>query len=306
MEQRDPLELDALALFVKIVDAGSLTAAGRVVGLPKATISRRLADLERSLGVPLLRRTTRRNSLTAPGRALYDRVATHVREAELAAQETRSLARTDGGMVRMSAATAFGQVVLLPLLTRYQATSPNVRIDLSLSDGRVRVVEEGYDLAIRMGPLDGSELGARKLLRCERRVVASPGYLAKHGTPTTLEDLSRHAAVGLGATGTTWSLIGADGPVRVRVKAILTVDAMLAVAEAVKLGAGIGILPSFLADPSVATGELIALDLGASPAPAEATALFPRAVTPSRPVKQLVAFLVRELRDIGAGASGRP
>jgi LysR family transcriptional regulator AphB len=92
----------------------------------------------------------------------------------------------------------------------------------------------------------------------------------------------------------------------VRVKALLTVDAMLALAEAVKLGAGIGILPSFLADPSVTTDELIRLDLGASPAPAEATALFPRAVTPSRPVKQLVAFLVRELRDIGAGASARP
>ena len=225
-------DLDAMGLFVRIVDHGSLSAAGRALGLPKATLSRRLVELERSLGSALLRRSTRAQSLTPAGRALYDRVAPLLVEAERAASDLRSASEEPAGLVRVSAAAGFGQLVLMPISSRFLAEVPKVRVELSLTDDLVRIVDAGFDLAFRMGALAHSDLVSRRLARIERKVVASPAYLAARGAPRAVEDLKRHATL-VGDPGhDTWQFDGEDGPLDVRVAWQLSAGGMMGLLEA--------------------------------------------------------------------------
>src|ERR1700761_4806346 len=156
-------DLDDLSLFAGIVKHGSMSAAGRALNMPKATLSRRLAALERELGTKLIRRSTRAHVLTDAGRRLHARIAPLVVEAERAVAEVRDAAKAPSGLVRLAASAAFGQIVLMPILTRFVREYSKVRLDLTLSDQRVRLVEEGFDLAIRMGVLDDSDLLSRQL-----------------------------------------------------------------------------------------------------------------------------------------------
>jgi DNA-binding transcriptional LysR family regulator len=295
MDRRPPADLDAMGLFVRIVDHGSLSAAGRALGVPKATLSRRLAELEQTLGAALLRRTTRAHSLTAAGRALYDRVAPLLAEAERAASDIQIASEEPTGLVRVSAAVGFGQILLMPILARFLDDVPKVRVDLSLSDDPVRIVDAGFDLAFRMGALDESDLVSRRLARIERQIVASPAYLAAHGTPKTIADLGRHLALVSDPRRSTWRFDTEDGPRDVRVQWHLSAGGMMGLAEAARLGIGIALLPSYVADRLIARRELVALDLGASPTSAYATALFPRSRTPSAAVRRLLDFTIAEL-----------
>jgi DNA-binding transcriptional LysR family regulator len=284
-----------MGLFVRIVDHGSLSAAGRALGVPKATLSRRLAELERSLGTALLRRSTRAHSLTAAGRALHDRVAPLLAEAERAASDIRVASEEPSGLVRLSVAVGFGQLVLMPILARFLAEVPKVRIDLSLSDDPVRIVDAGFDLAVRMGTLDESDLVSRRLARIERRVVASPAYVAAHGAPKTIAELGRHRTLVSAPPLDTWRFDTDGGPVDVRVRWHMSAGSMMGLTEAARLGIGIAVLPSYVADPFIAGRELVAIDLGATPTTAEATALFPRSRTPSAAVRCLLDFTIAEL-----------
>jgi DNA-binding transcriptional LysR family regulator len=284
-----------MGLFVRIVDHGSLSAAGRALGVPKATLSRRLAELERSLGTALLRRTTRAQSLTAAGRALYDRVATLLIEAERAASDIQVASEEPAGLVRVSVAVGFGQLVLMPILARFLGEVPKVRVDLSLSDDPVRIVEQGFDLAVRMGALDESDLVSRRLTRVERKVVASPAYVAARGAPKTIADLGRHLTLVSDPLRDTWKFDTNDGPLDVRVRWHMSAGGMMGLAEAARLGIGIAMLPSYVADPFIAKRELVEIDLGVAPTSADATALFPRSRAPSAAVRRLLDFTIAEL-----------
>jgi DNA-binding transcriptional LysR family regulator len=295
MKRRPPADLEAIGLFVRIVDHGSLSAAGRALGIPKATLSRRLAQLERSLGTALLRRTTRAHSLTAAGRSLYDRVAPFLVEAERAAGDIQAAAEEPAGLVRVSAAVGFGQLVLMPILARFLSEVPKVRVDLSLSDDPVPIVDAGFDLAIRMGSLDESDLVSRRLARIERKVIASPAYVSRRGTPSTIADLERHELLVSDPLRDTWRFDAKGGPRDIRVRWRLSTGGMMGLAEAARLGMGIAMLPSYMADPFIAARELVALDLGAAPTSADATALFPRSRTPSAAVRRLLDFIVAQL-----------
>jgi DNA-binding transcriptional LysR family regulator len=284
-----------MGLFVRIVDHGSLSAAGRALGIPKATLSRRLAELEGSLGAALLRRSTRAHSLTPAGRALYDRVAPLLIEAERAAGDIQAASEEPSGLVRLSAAVGFGQIVLMPILARFLAEVPKVRLDLSLSDESVRIVDAGFDLAVRMGTLDESDLASRRLARIERKVVASPVYLSARGAPKSVADLADHRALVTDPEHDTWSFETDEGPLDVRVRWQLSAGGMMGVAAAARHGAGVAILPSYIADPFIATRELVAIDLGAAPTSADATVLFPRSRAPSAAVRRLIDFMVTAL-----------
>jgi DNA-binding transcriptional LysR family regulator len=295
MARHPPADLDAIGLFVRIVDHGSLSAAGRALGVPKATLSRRLAELERSLGTSLLRRTTRAHSLTAAGRALYDRVAPLVVEAERATGDIQVASEEPTGLVRVSAAVGFGQIVLMPILGRFLAEVPRVRVDLSLSDESVRIVDAGFDVAFRMGTLDESDLVSRRLARIESKVVASPRYVSARGTPESISDLGHHVVLVSHPLRTLWRFDTDEGPRDVRVQWQMSAGGMMGLAEATRLGIGIAVLPAYIADPLIGTGELVALDLGATPKSADATALFPRSRTPSAAVRRLLDFTIAEL-----------
>ena len=282
--------LDALAdmtLFVEIVDRGSLSAAGRALGLPKASVSRRLSLLEQGLGAPLLHRSTRALSLTDFGRRCYNRAAPIVRDARLAQAEAMAETAEPSGLLRVTATLAYGRACLAPALWRFLALWPAVRVDLRLSDARVNLVEEGLDLAIRMGALEDSTLVSRRLARVPMRLAATPGYLAAHGVPQDVEALSRHRAVLTRPDLDHWRV----GETAVRLNWAISTGDMTVTRDAAVAGLGIALLPGFLSDPEIALGRLVAVLPEAVLPAVDVTALSPPAVAPSPALRALLDHL---------------
>jgi DNA-binding transcriptional LysR family regulator len=187
--------LQELTVFSRIVGTGSLSAAARELGMSPAVVSRRLAALEARLGVRLVNRTTRSLHLTDEGAAYFEtchRILAEIQEADAAVSAGRAEPR---GVLRVALPASFGNQHVAPLIPRFAARYPDVQIALSLSDRNVNVVEEGFDLAIRIADLADSSLAARKLAPNRRVVCASPAYLARHGEPRTPEDLAHHNCV---------------------------------------------------------------------------------------------------------------
>jgi DNA-binding transcriptional LysR family regulator len=181
-----------MAVFAKVVASGSLSAAARDLGLSTAVVSRRLAALESRLGVRLVNRTTRRLALTDEGAAYHEacaRILAEIEDADAAATARRVEPQ---GVLKVALPASFGHKHIAPLVPPFAERYPKIQLVFSLSDRTVNMVEEGYDLAIRIGELEDSSLAARKLAPNRRVVCASPAYLARHGMPRTPEDLQRH------------------------------------------------------------------------------------------------------------------
>lgn len=187
--------LDQLALFLTIIEKGSLSAAGRERGLSPATVSERLSALEAHYGVTLLTRSTRSLSLTDAGRLLADGARRLLAEAEELQSQLQDGQQKISGLVRLSAPVDLGQHCIVPLLDRFLAEHPDVSIDLDLTDGYVDLVGQGIDLAIRYGTLADSSLRARPLGDNCRVVCAAPDYLHRHGIPLHPDDLARHDCI---------------------------------------------------------------------------------------------------------------
>ena len=184
--------LDDIALFLRVLDLGSISAAARSLDLSVALASQRLKRLEQQLGVRLLHRTTRRLHPTAEGAALAERGRALVDDLEALTGELRRGSVEAAGTVRMTASASFGRQYLSPLLPTFLARYPKVRINLDLSDLTKDLVSSGYDLAVRIGALDDSNLVARKIATNRRVLCASPDYLQRHGVPATPDELARH------------------------------------------------------------------------------------------------------------------
>ncbi|MDF9757019.1 MULTISPECIES: LysR family transcriptional regulator [Pseudomonas] len=187
--------LDNLALFLTIIEKGSLSAAGRERGLSPATVSERLAALEAHYGVALLTRSTRSLSLTDAGRQLAEGARRLLAEADELESRLRDGQQKISGLVRLSAPVDLGQHCIVPLLDRFLAEHPQVSIDLDLTDGYVDLVGQGIDFAIRYGTLADSSLRARPLGDNRRVVCAAPDYLHRHGTPLHPDDLAHHDCI---------------------------------------------------------------------------------------------------------------
>ena len=184
--------MQEMAIFAQVVASGGLSAAARDLGLSAAVISRRLAALEARLGVRLLNRTTRRISLTDEGASYYEtctRILAEIDEADLAISAGQAEPK---GVLRVSMSSAFGHQHITPLVPKFAALHPKLQMALSLSDRNVNLIEEGFDVAIRIAELEDSSLAARKLAPNRRVVCASPDYLRRHGAPATPADLARH------------------------------------------------------------------------------------------------------------------
>lgn len=200
-----------MVVLAKVVAAGSLSAAARDLGVSTAVVSRKLAALEARLGVRLVNRTTRRLSLTDEGASYHEacaRILVDIDEADAAAAARRVEPQ---GVLRVALPAAFGHKHIAPLVPRFVARYPKVQLALSLSDRTVNVVEDGYDLAVRIGELEDSSLAARKLAPNRRVVCASPEYLRRHGAPGTPEDLSRHNCLTATDFQMAWEFRGPDG-----------------------------------------------------------------------------------------------
>lgn len=187
--------IETLRLFVRIVEKGGLATAGRELGLSPASVSERLAALERHYACSLLQRSTRSFSLTEEGRLLLEGARHLIAESDTLAARVRGGTETMSGPVRISAPVDFGRSTIVPLIDRYLATYPDVVIDLELEDGYTDLVGRGFDLAIRHGALKDSSMKVRKLGANRRIVCAAPRYLAIHGTPVVPADLRNHDCI---------------------------------------------------------------------------------------------------------------
>lgn len=247
--------LGQMHLFVKVVEHGGFTAAARDLGVPKSTVSRQVARLEDRLGVRLLERTTRALRTTEVGQSYYERCArilAEVVEAESVVTQAQAEPR---GRLRITAPLTFGYLFLGEVVAAFLKSHPLVRIDISLSDRRVDLIDEGYDLAIRVGQLDDSSLVGRRLGRSTALICASPAYLKEHGHPKNPIDLKDHRCLTYEYGGTTWRFNGVtvpvDGPLVSNNGDILRAAALN--------GLGIVITPKFIVAEDLRAGRLVSL-----------------------------------------------
>jgi DNA-binding transcriptional LysR family regulator len=199
-----------LVAFVRTVDAGSFSAASRLIGSSQSAVSKSVARLERRLGVRLIQRSTRTLGLTAEGTAYYERVAPLLRAIE-EAEDVVQVASEAKGLLRVSAPQEFGRLLVASWAPEFLARHPGLKLELNVTDRNVDIIREGYDLAIRMGSLRDTGLISRKLADLHWILVASPLYLAKRGGPETIEDLRSHSCVRYLTGGRPWPFEFASG-----------------------------------------------------------------------------------------------
>jgi DNA-binding transcriptional LysR family regulator len=259
-----PDRLTGIEVFAAAIRLGGLSAAGRELGMSPAMAARHLDALEHRLGVTLVYRTTRRLALTEAGRHFLDKAEPLL--ANLAEAEDEASATTVAiqGPLRVSVPVSFGVLHIAPLAAAFHRRYPEVTLELGLNDRYVDLMEEGWDLAIRIGRLADSSLIARKLASISMVVVASPAYLAANGAPRTAADLTDHDCLGftLSQTGgvRTWSF-GVNGEISVPIRAVLKANNGDALAAAAAEGLGIAYMPRFIAAAALSEGRLISLDL---------------------------------------------
>src|ERR1700754_153218 len=187
--------LAALELFVRVVDTGSFSAVARDQGIGQPAVSKAVVQLEKWLGVSLLMRSTRSVVPTEAGRIFYERAKRTIEEADEAVLATRGNARGLSGKLRVSTSVCFGRLHVIPKLSAFLAEHPDLEIELVLDDRQVDLVNEGIDVALRMGPMPDSNMVARRIAEGRRLVVATPAYLQRHGTPLSPVELASHQAI---------------------------------------------------------------------------------------------------------------
>lgn len=249
---------DAMAVLLQVVEQGSLSAAGRKLGVPLTTISRKIADLEAHLGARLLLRSNRAITLTEAGTsyvAACKRILAELGEAEQAAAGAFATAR---GELTITAPVVFGRLHVLPVVTEFLRAYPDIDIRLYLADRMLHLQDDHVDLAIRIGTLPDSSLIAVKVGEVSRVVCASPAYLATHGTPQTPQDLTRHACItftGLGATDR-WIFKTPDAEWTVAVRSRLAVNTAEAAIDAAIAGNGLTRVLSYQIAQAQSAGHL--------------------------------------------------
>lgn len=248
--------LDDLAVFVTIADEGGFTAAATALGLPKSTVSRRLADLELLLRTSLFRRSTRALSLTDEGRRIYEMAKPSIIAAENAARAIAERERLVAGRVSLTTTAAFGQYLVVPHLIKLAAAYPDVQVELRLTERRINIIGEGVDLAVRTGALDDSDLIARRLCKVRRLLVASPAYLERAGAPAAPSDLAAHNAIVISAALDSWRF---DAGWECSMRWSIAAGNMLVAHQLARLDHGIALLPDFMIETDLERGSLIRL-----------------------------------------------
>lgn len=251
--------LSDIAVFVQVVDSGSFTAAAERLELSKSVISKYVTRLEDGLGARLLNRTTRRLSLTEAGRILYERSQRGLEEIAAAEMEVSQLQQEPRGRLRFNVPMSFGILHIAPVLKRFHDEYPGVVIEMDLDDRQIDLVDEGYDLAIRIAELPDSSLVARRLGPCKHVLCASPGYLETHGTPRTPDELKGHKTLTYGYHDAPreWRLFSPDGRYQtVPLSSAIHMNNSLALREAVLNDAGIVLIPTFIVGSDIQAGRL--------------------------------------------------
>ena len=255
-------DLEAWAIFAKVVELRSFTAAADDLAISKATVSKAVTRLERSLGLQLFHRSSRHLSLTDSGRALAGRAQQLLELGEAAEEAAREDSETPRGMIRLAAPMSFGFNHVAPMLAEFLCDYPEIRIDLHLSDERVDIIAEGFDVALRIANLPDSALRSRRLGDVPSRLVAAPAYLERCGTPAHPSDLADHACLSYTNVPMpeVWQFTSIAGDeVTVAVRGPLRTNSGEAMLPALRRGLGIARLPGFIVDEDIDKGRLVTL-----------------------------------------------
>jgi DNA-binding transcriptional LysR family regulator len=288
--------LKALQTFVQIADRGSLTRAARAMDLSLPAVVRSLAALEAQLRVRLFNRTTRRVSLTEEGRRYLDYARQILATLDEAERAISSDLTTPAGQLRVTAPVLFGQLHVAPAVTRFLQKHPLVQVDLELLDRVANLLEENFDVGIRIGTLDDSSLVARTIGSVRRVVVASPAYLRRHGTPEQPQDLQSLDCVLVSSSGNTWSFHQDGKVLTVPVRGSLRCNHIQAVVDAVVAGLGCGVFMSYQVASLVEQGRLRIVLQTFEPPPRPVSLVVPQArLLPAR-TRVFIDWMLHELR----------
>jgi len=296
--------LQQLTVFIRAAESGSFSRAARELGLSQPSVSRIISELEGRLGVTLLLRTTRRITLTQAGTLFLDRareILAGLEDAEDAARGRDSLR----GLIRLALPVVYGTREIIPRLAEFLAAHPLLRVEMTIADERQDLIAEGADVAIRLGPLQDSAFGARKLGTLERLLVASPTYLKARGIPKTPADLTSHDCIigprAFGQSG--WTFKKGDSIVSVDVTGRVSTDSGPGVFASVMMGLGIAMVSSAMCGPELKAKQLLPVLRDYTMDPVEVHAVFPGGPRPSTKVRAFVGFLAERLRS---SERGRP
>lgn len=252
-------DINDMLVFAQVVKARSFSGAALRLGQSKSRVSKAVARLETALGVRLLHRSTRRLGLTEVGDAYFEHCERILEELALADNTVHRLHQAPRGTLRISASVAFGTLHVAPALPGFMAQYPELNVDMTINDRLVDLVDEGYDLALRITSAPEEHLVARRLAPIRRKICASPDYLRRHGLPRQASDLCRHNCLDYTHMSTQgqWRLKGPDGDIALPVSGTLRMNDDEALSQAVVGGVGLALLPTFIIGRELQAGRLI-------------------------------------------------
>ncbi len=291
--------MEDMSTFVRIVESGTISRAAEQLGIAKSAVSRRLVDLEGRMNVQLLNRTTRKSSLTEAGRSYYQRARQILADvSELHAVVSNSKVSLEGDL-KVAVPHTFGQMHLIPVVNEFAKLHPGINFHLDFSDRKVDLVEEGFDVAVRIAELKDSSYIARKLVRINLVLCASPDYLARAGTPEKPADLKSHDNLNyFFAPGTTSRFINSSGrEENVRFSAKISSNSGEYLCAAAVAGLGITALPTFIAWGEISSGNLVRVLADYQLPPIHAYAVYPPTRHLSRRVRTFIDFMIEKFSE---------
>ena len=284
-------------MFSAVVDASSFVAAADSLGMSKAAVSRYVSELEQRLGVRLMHRTTRKLSLTPEGEVFLARCRDILASIESSEAEISTRSVTASGLLKVSVPVSFGIRHLAPLWSEFLSDHPQVTLDVQLADRVIDLVDEGFDLAVRIARLPDSSLISRQLASTRLVLCAAPSYLKRRGTPAHPSELAQHDVLGysLMAMGDQWQFTGPEGPLSVKVRPRMWTNNGDSCVAAALQGSGIQLQPTFLIDDELASGQLVEILPEFRSVELGIYAVYPSRKFVLPKVRAMVEFLANEL-----------
>jgi DNA-binding transcriptional LysR family regulator len=299
--------LTAMETFVSVIEAGSFSGGARRLKVGQPAVSKSVAQLEERLGVRLLLRSTRGLTPTEAGQQFYERAKRAIEEADEAELAARGSGTSLSGRLRVCAAVTFARLHIVPKMKAFLAMHPDLNVDVMLDDRNIDLLEEGVDVALRMGVLGDSSMTARKIGQSRRVVVATPAYLAAHGVPKSPADLAGHQAIVYeqGGGGSAWSFRRGASEAAVVVSGRMRVTAAEGVRAAVLADLGVAVASEWMFAPELGSGAVKVVLKEWTLPPVDLWAVFPTGRMASAKARAFVAFVEDALGlSTGAGATG--
>lgn len=295
------LDLNQLAIFIRVVDEGSFTAAGKSLQVPKSRISRMVADLESNLGVRLLQRSTRQVSLTQVGADYYNNCKHLVAEIMDVHAEISDRQDRPHGLLRIAVPMVVGSGILGRFVAQFQQAYPDVRVEICHTDRQVNLIEEKFDLGMFVGELPESSLVARTIAETDLMLCASPEFIELNGMPSSLEELQSMAFVkiGEGMQVESFDMIHVSGEIStIKLEPHIVTNHIAAAMNSIIQGAGVGVLPMFMASEYLLTGRMVPIMNDWSFRPQSLSVVYPSRQYLSLKVRCFIDFLVTEIEQL--------